>query len=292
MSAAARQARSGPLAGIAMTLLGTFVFAFSNALAKKLMATYPFGETLFVRSAVALMLLAPFVHKRDFVRMRQGGQAWLHALRCGCSAIEVCCYYWAVTGMKLADTSTIYLAGPIYTTALAAIFLREQVGWRRWSAVFVGFLGVIIALRPGTSALGLHAIVAVIGSLLYSISLVAVRRLRETPNTLLVGTQVASLNVVALATIPFGWVMPTPLEGFGLILVGIISTGGYLFVNRGLQLAPASITAPFQYVSIVFAMTLGFLLFGEVPLATTFIGAAVIVGAGLFIVMRERYAAR
>ena len=287
-AAAAASSRSSPLAGIAMTLLGVFVFSFSNALAKKLMATYPFGETVWVRSAVALALLAPFISRADIRRMVRGGQPWLHILRCGFSAIEVCCYYWAVTGMPLADTSTIYLAAPIYTTAIAAIFLREQVGWRRWAAVLAGFIGVLIALHPTGSRIGAHALVALAGSLLYSISLIAVRRLRDTPNALLVATQVGTLNIVSLATIPFGWLAPSPLEAAGLIAVGVISTGGYLFVNRGLQLAPASTVAPFTYGSILYAMLLGYAIFGEIPTFSTATGAAIIVAAGLFILFREK----
>lgn len=287
-SGKANATRSGNLAGIAMTLFGVFVFSFSNALAKQLMTVYPFGETVWARSAVALLLLAPFISRADFARMRAGGQPLLHIIRCAFSAIEVCCYYWAVTGMKLGDTSTIYLAAPIYTTALSAIFLREQVGWRRWSAVVMGFIGVLIALQPGSGVIGPHALVALGGSLLYSISMIAIRRLRDTPNALLVATQVGTLNLLSLATIPFGWVLPGPMDALGLVGVGVISTGGYLFVNRGLQLAPASVVAPFSYGSIVYAMILGYLLFAETPSPATFIGAGIIVAAGLFILLRER----
>lgn len=278
------------LPGIFMTVLGVFLFAGCNALAKHLLTTYPVGEMLFVRSLVALALLAAFITPRDLAAMRAGGKPGLHALRMGCSAIEVGCYYWAVSAMQLADTSTIYLAAPIYTVALSALFLREQVGWRRWSAVLAGFAGVLVALRPSAGAGGLsaHALVAVAGSVLYAISLVATRRLRGTPNTLLVASQVAALLVVAAATAPFGWVRPGPAEGAEMALIGAISLLGYLCINRGLQLAPASVLAPFQYVSIVWAVLLGYLVFAEVPHPAVLVGAAIIIGAGLFILLRER----
>lgn len=288
MSAAARPSGRANLAGIATTLLGVFVFSFSNALAKQMMQTYPVGETLFVRSLVALLLLAPFIHRADLRHLWRSRRWSIHAIRCGFSAIEVGCYYWAVTGMQLADTTTIYLAGPIYVTAMSAIFLREQVGWRRWSAVLLGFVGVLIAIHPAGESLGPHAVVALAGSLLYAASLVAVRRLRDIANPILVASQVAALNLVTLTTIPFGWTLPPPADAAGLILIGVISTLGYICVNRGLQLAPASVVAPFQYVSIVFATLLGFLIFAEIPPPSTFLGAAVICAAGLFIVLRER----
>jgi drug/metabolite transporter (DMT)-like permease len=283
---AAAHPGSSMLAGIGVTLLSTLVFSISNALAKKLMQGYPFGETVFARSLTAMVLLAPLI-RRDHLRgLLRDGQWRLHLLRCACSAVEVCCYYWAITASQLADITTIYMAGPIYVTALSAIFLREKVGWRRWAAVLVGFLGVLLALRPGGSV-DRHALVAVFGSLLYATSLTAVRRLRETPNFVLVITQVAALNLVSLATIPFGWRVPGPFDALGLAMVGVISTAGYILVTRGLQLAPASVVAPFGYASILFAVVLGYLVFGDVPGPSTMLGAAIIVGAGLFIVFRE-----
>ena len=279
------------LAGIALTALGVFLFAGCNALAKWVVADMPVGEMLFVRSAVALLLLAPFVSRRELAAARAGGRLWLHALRVACSAVEVGCFYWALASLPLADVSTIYLAAPIYVTGLSALFLGERVGWRRWSAVLTGFAGVLIALQPGAVALSPQALVTVGGSVLYAVSLVATRGLRGTPNILLVGTQVAALLALSAMTAP-GWLRPTPSEAVLMALIGVVSMAAYLCVNRGLQLAAASVVAPFQYASIVWAVMLGWLVFGDVPGAPMLWGAAVIVGAGLFIVLRERRAAR
>lgn len=280
----------GNLAGIGMTVLGVLLFSGCNALAKHLVATYPAGEMLFVRAITALALLAPFIRTRDIAAMRAGGRPWLHALRMACSGIEVGCYYWALTALTLAGISTIYMAAPIYTVALSALFLREQVGWRRWLAVLAAFGGVLVALRPdaGVGVVGVHALVALFGSLLYATSLVATRRLRATPNRLLVASQVAALAVFAGASSALGWVMPTPGEAGQMALIGAVSLIAYLCVNRGLQLAPASAVAPFQYSSIIWAIILGYLAFAEIPTAATLVGATVIVAAGLFILLRER----
>lgn len=281
---------SGPLPGILLTVLGVFLFAGCNALAKHLVAVYPVGEMLFVRSATALVLLALFIGPRELAALRAGGAAWVHALRMACSGIEVGCYYWALSDMQLADATTIYLAAPIYTVAMSALFLREQVGWRRWAAVLAGFAGVLVALRPqaGFAGLSLHALVAVLGSLLYAISLVATRRLRGTPNRLLVATQVLSLLVFSSGTAALGWVMPQAGAFGQMVAIGAVSMVAYLCVNRGLQLAPASVVAPFNYVSIVWAVLLGYLAFGDVPHPAVLAGAVIIVGAGLFILFRER----
>jgi drug/metabolite transporter (DMT)-like permease len=154
--------------------------------------------------------------------------------------------------------------------------------------VAAGFVGVLVALQPGATTLSPQALVAVGGSLLYAISLAATRRLRGTPNIVLVASQVAALNLLSLTTLPFGWTMPGWRDATGLALIGVISLGGYLCVNRGLQLAPASVVAPFQYTSIVWASLLGYLVFGEVPGPALLVGCTIIVAAGIAVLLAER----
>jgi drug/metabolite transporter (DMT)-like permease len=276
----------GSVAGIALTALAVLIFAVSNTVAKWVMGGIPVGETLFVRTAVTLALLVPMLRRGDFARARAAGRLTLHLLRVGCSATEVFCYYSAVAVLPMADVATLYMATPIYMTAMAAAFLRERVGWRRWAAVVVGFGGVLVALRPSGSTLSVLALIAVAGSLFYAVSLVATRRLRGAPNTVLVGSQVFGLMVVSLFTAP-GWVWPAPGQAVGMVLVGLLSMAGYLAMNRGLQLAAASVVAPFNYTGVVWAAVFGFLAFGEVPGASVIAGAIIIIGAGLFIALRE-----
>jgi drug/metabolite transporter (DMT)-like permease len=278
------------LAGIGLTLISIMMFAGTNALAKWLShgEGVPVGEVLFARAVLGVALVVPFVTRADIAAMVAGGRPWLHALRMTASAVEVCCYYWAITGLPLADGSTIYLAGPIYVTALAAVFLRERVGWHRWAAVLAGFTGVLVALRPGSMVLTPHAIVALCGSVLYAISLVATRGLRATPNKLLAGSQMAALLVISGGSALAGWVMPSATQAALMVVVGVVSLLAYLCVNRGLQLAPASVVAPFNYGSIVFAVALGYFVFGDIPSGPTIAGAAIIVCAGLFILLGER----
>jgi drug/metabolite transporter (DMT)-like permease len=275
------------LGGIGLTLLSILMFAGTNALAKWLNHAVPVGELLFARAALGVLLIAPFVSRRDIAAMVAGGRPWLHALRVAASAVEVCCFYWAISDLPLADGSTIYLAGPVYVTALSAVFLRERVGWRRWAAVVVGFVGVLVALRPAGAVMTPHALVAVGGSVLYAVSLVATRRLRATPNTLLAGTQMAALLLLSGASAAAGWVVPDVAEAALMAVVGVVSLLAYLCVNRGLQLAPASVVAPFNYASILGAVMLGYMMFGDVPAPATLVGAAIIVCAGLFILLER-----
>ena len=280
--------RQAALRGILLTLLSAVLFSMTNAAAKWVMTDLPVGELLWIRSIVAFSLVSMFIRKGEWSTLWTGGLLRFHVLRNVCSAIEVVCFYWAISHTPLADMTAIYLAAPIYVTAMAAIFLRERVGWRRWSAVLVGFVGVVVAVRPAGQTISTPELVAVGGSMLYATSLVATRRLRGTPSTLLVATQMGSLFFVSGATSLFGWVVPSGGQMGLMLVIGIVSMVAFWCVNQGLRLAPASAVAPFNYSSIVFATLLGFLVFGDVPSVATLTGAGIIIGAGLFIALRER----
>ena len=275
------------LAGIGMMALSVAVFAGSNVIAKWLVADCPVGETLFVRCTVTLMLLLPFLRRRDLLVVWAVGRPWLHLLRLVGGSLDSICYYWAITVLPLADASAIYLAAPICVTGLSALFLGERVDWQRWAAVLVGFAGVLIALRPGGATLSVYALVALAGTVSYSASVAATRRLRKVPNIVLVASQVVGVLVFTGATAG-GWIWPSFTQDGLLVAVGVLSMGGFLFLNRGLQLAPASVVTPLQYTGIVWAGVLGYLVFGDVPGASTLAGAAVIIAAGAFIVLRQR----
>ena len=208
------------------------------------------------------------------------------------ATVEVACFYWAVTYLPLADVMTYYLAGPIFVTAIAGTLLREPVGWRRWTAVVVGFCGVVVALRPGTAALSWPSLIALIGSFTFSLSMISTRFLRGTSDTVLVTTQTAAALVFGVIAAPIGWVTPSPRD-FGLLcLLGIVAMTSHVCVNRSLILAPASVVVPYQYTTIIWAVVFGYLVFGDIPDAWMLAGAAIIVGAGLFIFLRERTLAR
>src|SRR5262249_19385826 len=150
------------------------------------------------------------------------------------------CYYAAITYLQLADASAFYLSSPIMLTIMSAVILREHVDRARWIAVFVGFIGVMVALRPSQHALAWPAFIALAGSCMYACILTMTRWLRRTPNTVLVALSLASVVIAGALTAPFGWTMPTWPALFALAVVGIVSIVGSILLNRALQLAPAS----------------------------------------------------
>ena len=274
-----------------MTVLGIAVFSVSNALGKYFVHRYPLGEILLFRSAADFVCLAPFLSSRDVVASLARGQIALQVVRMVLVAIELVCFYVSVSTLPLAAVSTFYLAVPIYVMVLSAIFLRERVAPRRWVAALVGLAGVLVALRPGAAAVagvGRAEAICVFGSLCYSVILTLTRRLRGTAGTVLVAWQLAGVLALGAGWSALRFTMPGPLDLMALSAIGLITMAGYGGVNRGLQLAPASLVAPFQYTSIVWATVTGYLVFGEVPDTGTVLGAAIIVGAGLFLLFAER----
>src|SRR3984957_13040143 len=186
---------SARLPGIGLMGLLIFMFSFGDALGKFMVATYSVGQLLLLRACAALLVLLPMVwrHRAQF---RQLERPWLQLLRVTLSTLEVAAFFLATVYLPLADVVTYYLACPIFVTALSAIVLREQVGWRRWSAILIGFCGVLIALRPSAQTISWPALIALCGSLSFAVLMLITRSLRATPDIVLASTQFAGTFVL------------------------------------------------------------------------------------------------
>jgi drug/metabolite transporter (DMT)-like permease len=279
--------RTARLLGIGLMLAGVGLFSFGDAMGKFLVATYSVGQLLLFRNCAALALLSPSIlrHRGDFGSIERPR---LQLVRVLLSTVDVAGFFLATVYLPLADVITYYLAVPIFVTAGSALFLREHVGWRRWSAIATGFVGVLIALQPSVQTITWPALIALCGSLAFAGLMLVTRSLRATPDVVLASTQFAGTLLVGAAFAPIGWVMPS-LPDLGLFaLAGGVSVMALLCVNRSLKLAPASVVVPYQYTMIVWAVLFGYVVFGDLPSAATLIGAAIIICAGLYIFLRER----
>jgi drug/metabolite transporter (DMT)-like permease len=279
--------RSARLAGIALMLLGVFMFSFGDALGKYLVASYAVGQLLWLRACAALLVLSPLIwrQRQQFFRIER---PWLQAVRIVLSTLEVAAFFLAAVYLPLADVTTYYLACPIFVTALSALVLGEQVGWRRWSAILIGFGGVLIALRPSAQTISWPAMIALGGSLSFSVLMLITRSLRNTPDIVMATTQFAGTFVLGALMSPFGWATPSAASLALFAAAGCISVAALICVNRSLKLAPASVVVPYQYSMIIWAVMFGIAVFGDVPQPATVAGAAIIIGAGLYIFLRER----
>ncbi|MBR0966939.1 DMT family transporter [Bradyrhizobium diazoefficiens] len=279
--------RSARLAGIALMLLSIFMFSFGDAMGKFLVGTYSVGQLLFLRACAALLLLLPMIwtQRHQFLHLERPR---LQLFRVVLSTLEVAAFFLATVYLPLADVITYYLAGPIFVTAMSAIFLREKVGWRRWTAILIGFCGVLIALRPSAQTVSLPALIALGGSLSFATLMLITRSLRKTPDIVMASSQFVGTFLLGAVLSAFHWVPPTPGSLVIFAAAGLISVTALFCVNRSLKLAPASVVVPYQYSMIVWAVIFGFVVFGDVPQVATIVGAAIIIGAGFYIYLRER----
>lgn len=280
--------RNATLAGIGMMLLGILLFSLNDVMGKWLVATYTVGQLLLIRSAAALVVLGPFIVRQGVMRTLKPERPGLQFARALLGSVESGLFYLAVSYLPLADTMTLWMAAPIWVVVLAALLLGEKVSAGRWLAVLAGFAGVIVTLSPTGASLSLPALVALAGSALFAVTMIAGRSLRGTPDVTLVGWQTFATLLVGAALIPFGWVTPTLLDAALLGLLGIVAMVAHLCVTRSLKLAEASVVVPYQYTLIVWALIFGWFVFGDWPTPAMLWGAGLIVAAGLALLVLER----
>ncbi|HVO03623.1 MAG TPA: DMT family transporter [Candidatus Cybelea sp.] len=274
--------------GILFYLAGVGFFAANDALGKYLvMADYGVAELLFVRGVGALAMLLPIAWYVG-ARMRLSGHWTLHVLRILCQTGDSYCFYYSTKSMPLADVMTFYMATPIIVTAISGLFLKERVGPYRWGAVIFGFVGVVIALAPTSAAFSPVALIALLGSALFAMSLVLTRKLRDNHPLALVAWQFVGGGLIGAAFSPLDWATPDALNAVWMLVVGIVAAGCFLCMARALALAPASLLAPFQYSAIFWAGLLGWIFWHDAPTPRIILGNAMLIASGLFVFYRER----
>ncbi len=217
--------RSSRLAGILFMLAAITIFSLVNVFSKVMVATYPPAQLFFIRGFAAIATLMPFLARDNFAAMRHVPRPGLQVLRMAMSVADGMLFFTAIKYIPLADATTCYLAAPIFVTAFSAIFLREQVGWRRWTAVVVGFVGVIIALRPTGAAISWPALIALAGCLCQSVFMIVTRYVRGTSNFLLAMTQVVGSFVFGGVMSAFIFLPPTWLIVVLLLISGTVKCG-------------------------------------------------------------------
>lgn len=264
------------------------LYSVSDAFLKELSTRMPVGEIMGLRGVMMTGLLYALLARQGH---RFDRRLWLHPWNLGRGAIEVGCgglYFLALANLPLGDTATLFFVAPILLTALAALLLKEPVGPRRWAAVGLGFLGVLIT--AGTPRAWTALLLLPLGSALFS----AFRDIatRQIPPVIPAGAislvTAASMGVGGFLTLPLGWVWP---DGTGmLVLAGsaLVVAGGYQSYVMAIRLGDLSFVSPIRYVAVPIAMVLGFVGWGDVPSPAKLLGASVIVGSGLFIFYRER----
>ncbi|ASV83607.1 eamA-like transporter family protein [Ochrobactrum quorumnocens] len=270
-------------------LLGMLMFSLNDAMGKWLVASYSVGQVILIRSVAALVILAPFLWRAGLQPIVKAEKRLLQAARVFFSTFEVFAFYYAVMYLPLADVMTYWLAAPIYVAAASPFLLGEKVGWRRWTAIGIGFVGVIIALNPSSAMFTAPAIISILGTIAFAFMMISGRSLRATPDKSLVFFQLIGALIAGIIFAPFDWrPLGTSTDITLMLLLGIVAMAAHMLVNRALKISDAATVAPLQYTLLLWAVLFGWMFFGDIPKTSMVVGAALIVGSGLFIFFREQ----
>jgi drug/metabolite transporter (DMT)-like permease len=281
---------------ILMQIAAVFVFTVMAALIRWLGDRIATGEVVFARSFFALVpLLFMLAHRNELKDAVRTERPFGHFWRSLSGAGSMFLTFAALERLPLVDVTAIGFASPLITVALAAILLGETVRIYRWSAVAVGLAGVLIMLLPqfedrsASAGQAVGATLALAGSFLTALAMVQVRRLTATESTASIVFYFSVFSSLAgLLTLPFGWVRPSPVDAAVLVAIGILGGIGQILLTQSYRHGDASLVAPFGYSSILSSMLLGYAMFGEVPDAVVIGGGVIVIGAGLFVIWRER----
>jgi drug/metabolite transporter (DMT)-like permease len=284
---------------IVFKLISALLFALMSALVRWLGDVAPVGQMVFFRSAFAIVPVVIVYAWRNELVLRTSRPLG-HLGRGSISICGMSSNFASLTRLPLVEVTAIQFASPLITVALAAIILKERVRIYRWSAVVVGFLGVIVMLAPHLSSgvlIGAAASAAAVGAVFALVSvfcnaatIIQTRRLTQTETTSSIVFYFSLICALAgLATWPFvGWHAPTMLELAALVSTGLLGGLAHIFLTESYRYASASLLAPFDYTAMLWAFILGWLMFDEIPGLPVYIGSVIVTGAGLYVIWRER----
>jgi len=249
---------------------------------------YPLGEVLFFRGFFGLLFyffIIPRERLKDFYYTKRAG---LHFLRCMFGLIALLAIFIALRNLPLATVVSISFAAPIFTTIFSIFFLSEKVGFFRWLAVFVGFIGIIIITEPGFSSLNIYYVYPIIFCLGLSYVAIAIRQLSTTEPVWLISLNFsAAITLASIFTIPFGWIMPNIKDLILLSLIGVFGGVANLWLSQSYKFSEVSLVTPLKYLALVFAIIFGFFIWGEVPTFKTLAGALLVIISSVIIFRRE-----
>jgi drug/metabolite transporter (DMT)-like permease len=293
-SAIARSASAAPrrsdnvLLGIAFMICATVLFAGTTAIAKWMAAIYPVGEVMFFRSfssfAVCAAVVLPFTGFSVFATRRPRD----HLARGLSQSISQTLTVLAVSMMPLAGAVAISFSAPLWAALLSVLWLKERAGPARWMALLTGFVGVLVVTHPGADSLQFGALFALCNAVMYGSVTVAVRGMTATESTAtLLMWQMVTMAVLHSLLLLFGFRLPATADAAMLILSGVGNALGQFFWTKALLLAPTTAVSPFYYLMLVWALAIGYLVWGDVPTPALLVGSGIVMACGLFLLWHE-----
>jgi S-adenosylmethionine uptake transporter len=287
--------RSDNLTGAILMMATMVSFTLNDAMMKSMAGEIPLFQLLFLRGvlttivvgviAARMGVLWPKIPRRD---------GWVIALRIGAEALAAYCFLTALFNMPIANVTAVLQALPLTITLTAALIFHEPIGWRRMLAIMTGFVGVLLIVRPGPEGFDVHVFYALAAVVFVTLRDLATRQLsKEVPSMFVTLITSGSIMIIfGLASLTGGWAAMDMRAGALTVGAGVMIIGGYLFSIMVMRVGEISFIAPFRYTGLIWALGLGWLVFGEWPDDITLVGAAIVVSSGIFMLYREAKLAR
>lgn len=279
------------LMGILLMCCAAALFGIMDGVVKSLSATYTTVQVIFARSFFAFIpvLLMTWRNGRGFADLRTTQLAG-HAARSTYGAVAMVFFFYSYHVMPLADVTAIGFVAPIFIAVLSVWLLGEHVGIHRWSAIVVGFIGMLFIVRPVQVITGVapESLYVVAGTLLYAMAAIQIRKLAATESSTAIAFYFSLFCSVYMGlALPWFWVTPSWDDIVPIVGVGILGGTAQLLMTRAFALAPVSIIAPFDYTHLIWSVLLGWYFWGDFPDLATWTGSAIVIASGLYIVYRE-----
>ena len=269
-------------------MVGSVICFSTMDLIVKYLNNVPFGQVLFMRFFFGMIPILFLIPRDKFSTFYKTKRPILHTFRAVSGTIAIIALFVGLRNLPLADVISLTFTGPLFVTVMSVIFLSEKVGIRRWTAVVVGFIGMLFIVRPAFETMNFYYIFPVIFSLGFANVAISIRSLSKTEPNYLIAFYFSLLSLlVGLSTIINGWIWPTPYEAFLFVLLGLAGGVANLLLTQSYRLADASLVSPIKYLSLVVAVVAGYFIFSEIPKSMTLFGASLIVISSFIIFKRE-----
>jgi len=251
---------------------------------------YPVGQVLFFRGFCGLIPILFIIPKERYLDFYKTNRPWLHFKRCSAGVTALIAIIIALRNLPLATVVSITFAAPIFTTIFSIFLLNEKVGFYRWLAVMVGFIGILVISEPGFSSLNFYFIFPIIFCLGLSYVAITIRKLSTTEPIWLIGFFFSiSIMILSLFTIYQDWLLPSMVDLFLLSMIGILGGVANLWLTQSYKLSEVSLVTPLKYLALVFAIIFGYLIWGEIPTIKTLLGAILVIVSSIIIFRREMF---
>ena len=250
---------------------------------------YPVGQVLFLRFFIGFIPIFFIIPRDKIFTFYKTSRPGLHAFRAITGALAIIALFYGLRELPLADVVSLTFGGPIFVTVASIFFLSEKVGVKRWSAVFLGFIGMLLIVQPAFIELNYYYIAPIIFCIFFACVAISVRSLSKTEANYTIAFYFTSLcTVIGLCSAFFvDWVLPTKIDFLIFVILGLCGSMGNLLLTQSYRLAEASLVTPIKYLSLVFAIIFGFLIWSEVPKILTLFGAILVIASSLIIFIRE-----